>query len=213
MYTKYKKEIAIRTFLYYNAVLVYLFTANIWTTIGVTLAMELLFSFVLFLHIKYERVKQPDPVTTFIIIDTCLAFVVGFFASFVYVLVEYVFDAAAFIGDSRLVVLSCFLLALQIIRYALLLVINHMYLIFAVCVTCLPVFILFTILMTNEAFWADAHTAVVATTYVLLTVPTLTLMSLGIAHYAYVVHAVLLAIVLGSCWSLRSERDFSSYMS
>lgn len=207
---QYKKEAALRTFVYYNVVLAYLFTANIWITIGIAAALELAFSACLF--IRMHQRHNDNNMTVFMVIDTIIALTLVFVASFQYVLVEYVFDAAAFLGDARLLILFGFLFALQCIRYLLLFTMGEKVIVVVVALIAIPIFILFIVLLTNESFWADAHTAVVASNYVLFTMLFATLFALWISHYALILHTCLVALVLIIFWNTHSERAFSSYL-
>jgi hypothetical protein len=208
---QFRKEIALRTFVYFNAVLAYLFTANIWIALGITFALEIVYTLCLMLYFRLNKNKQDY--ASFVLVDSVLAIVFVFAACFQYMFVEYVFDAAAFIGDGRWLALCGFLFAFQLVRYVLLFGMNEKIIGVVVAVLAVPIFIFFIVLLTNEAFWADAHTAVVASVYVGLTMVVVTLMSLCIGYYAVLVHTSLGAIVLISLWDNHSERSIASYMS
>jgi len=209
--------VALRTFVFYNVVVVYLFTSlNAWIALGVSIFLELLFSLFLYIRIyTYDLFKRPMPFW----IDFGVSIVMCFVAVFEFATFEYVFDAVAFIGDSKIWAMFLLLIGINVSRLLLLFFNNESLMIGIFVIALLPIFIAFLVLVTNELFYADAHTVVVALNFSWITILSGTIMAFIVkpiklisSYFAYIIQLIVIVIVLSVFWSHHSHRSYSYYL-
>ena len=208
--------VALRTFLFYNVVVVYLFTElNAWISLGVALFLELLFSLFLYLRIyMHDFFQRP----TAYWIDFGVSLIMCFVAVFEFATFEYVFDAVAFIGKTKLWAMFALLVAINAFRLLLLFYNNQTLMISVFVIAFVPIFVTFLVLVTNEMFYADAHTVVVALNFCWITILSSTIMSFVLkpcrlsSYFAYMIQFVVMVIILSCFWTHHSERSYSHYL-
>ena len=207
----WRRLIFLRTWVYFFAVVTYLFIGNLWWTMVIVEAIEAVHSFLV--HVRMERVaKGPGPTRRFYFwLDLVLSVVMGVAASLSIVLVEYVFNTVVFIGTDRTAFYVVFLVLVFATRCLLLFVRDQMFSLLAVFFAFLLLF-LFAVMGTNEIFFNDARTVTISVVYMLYTIVTAMLFIRWIGYWGYVVHALGLVIVLSIFWHKHSSIPFSRYV-
>jgi len=214
---EYQREIiALRTWLFYNAAVTYVFTdLNTWITLGVTFGLELLFSLFVYIYIyNLNYFTRPK----FFWIDFTVALIFAVIAPFELATFEYVFDGVAFIGDSKTWALVGLLIAINALRTLLLFVSKQSVLISILVIALIPIFITFLVLITNQSFYADGHSISVILNFVWITLLTCTIMTFILnackasSYFAYLIHFIILFIILSVFWKHHSDRSFTYYL-
>ena len=209
--------VALRSFVFYNVVVVYLFTdLNAWISLGAAIFLELLFSLFLYMRLySYDFFKRPLPFW----IDFFVSIFMCFVAVFEFTTFEYVFDAVAFIGESKIWALFVLLFVINMSRMFLLFYNREWLMITVFVIAFIPIFISFLVLVTNEVFYADAHTVVVALNFCWITILSATIMAFIVkplpvisSYCAYIIQMVVVIIVLSVFWHHHSNRSYSYYL-
>ena len=207
----YKREALLRSFAIYNAVIAYLFMGNAWKALGVTLGMEGSYTLSYVIYLLITKVEM-ETITKAAFLESFLSIVFSFAYVFIYVTFEYVFDAATFIGHHRYSIMAGILIGVYIIRIFILAIYNIRGVVAIALCFFLPALMMFVIMLTNEGFWADAHTLTVCWMYLLMAIGLATLPCLFAGYFAYLIHGTALLLTLIFFWNKHSERDFSNYI-
>jgi hypothetical protein len=211
-----REIITLRTWLFYNVAATYVFTdLNVWIAMGVAAGLELFFS--LFVYIFYNSITYSQRMQ-FIYIDIAVALLMCIVAPFELAVFEYIFDGVAFIGDSKEWTLVGILIAINVFRIVLMFLAKEVILISVMAIAFVPIFVTFMVLITNQSFYADAHSISVVLNFVWITLLTCTIMTFilsackVISYFAYMVHFIVLLIIVLCFQSLHSDRSFSYYL-
>jgi hypothetical protein len=195
----------LRTFVLYHGVLCYLFLRNAWWALLAVFVAEAIHSLLLWRLWPGARAKYW--------IDVAVSVVLVFAAVFLFVTTEWVFNGSVFVGDNVLrILLLSFLFAVLIIVRALLLIYGRNA---AAIVTFIGILIsagLVAGVLTNQGFYADAHTLTIAFTYSAAALVTVTLPALGLGLYAYLIGAAVLTVILAIFNDNHSARPYSYYL-
>jgi hypothetical protein len=211
----------LRTWVYFYAIVTYLFIGNLWLTIFIVEGLEAIHSFLVWIRLTAIPREMMLMTTTtpsktalrtfFYGIDVIVAVMMAVVASLSIVFVEYVFNSVVFIGEDRTVFFTVFLFLVFAARCILLFVRDQMFSILTVFAVFFLLFF-FAVMGTNEIFFNDARTVTISVVYMVYTIVTVMLWLRWIHYYGYLVHAVGLIIFLAIFWNKHSSIPLARYL-
>ncbi len=201
----------LRTWVYFFAVMTYLFLGNLWFTMLVVEGVEAMHSLLVYVRLTRLPPKAATDRRFYYWVDVGVSILMAVVASLSIVLVEYVFNSVVFIGEDRTAFFIVFFLLLFGARCLLLFVKDQLFSglsFFAI------IFLLFflAVIGTNEIFFNDARTVTISVVYIAYTFMTAIVWGKWIHYYGYVVHAIGLVIFLAIFWHKHSSIPFARYV-
>ena len=195
----------LRTFVLYHGILCYLFLRNAWWALLAVFLAEVVHDALLYRLWPGARAGYW--------LDVGISVVMVVAAVFLFVTTEWVFNGSVFVGDNVLrVVLLAFLFAILVVVRALLLVYGRDVAAIVAFVGIVACAGLVAGVLTNQGFYADAHTLTIAFVYAAAALVTVTLPALGLGLFAYLIGAVVLTVVLAVSGNNHSARPYSYYL-
>lgn len=216
----------LRTWVYFLAIVTYLFIGNLWLTIFIVEGLEAIHSVLVWvrltavprelllpsnLYLTSKPATMNEMKRFFYGVDVVVSVLMAVVASLSIVFVEYVFNSVVFIGKDRTVFFTVFLFLVFAARCILLFVRDQLFSLLTVFAVFFLLFF-FAIMGTNEIFFNDARTVTISVVYMVYTVVTAMLWLRWIRYYGYLVHAVGLIIFLAIFWNKHSSIPLARYL-
>jgi len=196
----------LRTFVLFHGVLCYLFLRNAWWALLLVILVEALHSLFLWMIWRDRR--------WMLWVDAAISVVASFAAVFVFVTAEWVFNGTVFIGNNQTrILLLVFTFIVLVIGRSLLLFMRRDASAITAFVMILVVVAFMIGLLTNQAFYADAHSVTIAAVYCVVVLVTVTLPALGLGLFSYLIGAAVAIVVLSVSHDKHSPRPYSYYVS
>lgn len=204
----------LRTWIYFFAIITYLFLGNLWYTI---LATELVEAFhTLIVYVRLSDFKDKDKQFAggkrfWFEIDTFVSVLIALVACVSVMFVEYVFNSVVFIGGDRKWFLAIFLVFMIGTRSVLVFISDSIFSIIAI-VCALVILIFFALLGTNEVFFNDTRTVGITLTYIAYVFLTVVFWAKWLGYYGHLIYSVLLIAILAIFWNKHSPLPLSRYV-